>query len=187
MMSTYGPPWKLGLMGGVAIVAGVALLRLDWTVAALAAFTAMLFIARGALHVVTTSFQGVAGGLATVQGAIEIGVGLVLLAWPDPTLFIVLIVVGATAIVQGTVDAPLVVATRADRPGWSSRFRFAADLGQIAVGAVLILLRNGTVRAGAVTLGILAILAGGIELVTAIGRSRSEDTAPATPRAIRVT
>jgi uncharacterized membrane protein HdeD (DUF308 family) len=186
-MSTYGPPWKLGLIGAVAIVAGAALLRLDWTLAALAAFTAMLFIARGALHVVTTSFEGVAGGLATIQGAVEIGVGLLLLAWPDPTLFIVVIVVGATAIVQGTVDAALVLATRADRPRWMSRFRFAADLGQVALGAVLILLRNGTVRAGSSTLGALAVLAGGVELFTAIARSRSEVTAPAPTRAVRVT
>jgi uncharacterized membrane protein HdeD (DUF308 family) len=184
MMSTYGPPWKLGLIGAVAIVAGVALLRIDWTLAALAAFTAMFFVARGALHVVTTSFEGVAGGLATMQGAVEIGVGLLLMAWPDPTLLVVVVVVGAAAIVQGAIDAVLVLATRADRSGWRSRF--AADLGQIALGAALILLRNGTVRAGSVTLGALAIFAGGVELVTAVGRSRSEVAAPAPHHAVRV-
>jgi uncharacterized membrane protein HdeD (DUF308 family) len=185
MMSTYGPPWKLALIGAVAVVAGIALLRLDWTLAELTAFTAMLFIARGALHMVTTTFEGVTGGLAMLQGAAEIGVGLLLLIWPDPTVFVLVVVVGAAAIVQGTIDATLVVATRADRAGWKSRF--AADIAQIGLGVALVLLRNGTVRAVSVTLGALAILGGTVEILTAITRASAEHReGAAKPRPVRV-
>jgi hypothetical protein len=36
-----GPPWKLAVIGMVAIIAGVALLLVDWTLASLAAFAAV--------------------------------------------------------------------------------------------------------------------------------------------------
>src|SRR5262245_22539629 len=152
-MPTYGPPWKLALIGVVALVAGVALLRLDWTLPQLVAFTAMLLIARGALHLVTTSFAGVSGGLAPLQGLVELGVGVVLLAWPDPTLLILMVLVAALAIVQGTIDATLVLATRADHPAWM--VSVVADLGQIGIGVALVAVRTSSVRTGAVLLGAL--------------------------------
>jgi len=170
-MSSYGPPWKLGLIGAVAIGAGAALLRLDWTLPQLAAFTGMLLIARGALHVVTTSFAGVSGALATLQGAVEMGVGVVLLAWPDPTLFVLMITVGAMAIIKGTIDAAIVLATRKDRPVWM--VTFVADLGQIAIGVALVVVRTSSVRTCAVLLGALAIVAGVDEVVTATARARA--------------
>jgi hypothetical protein len=62
-MSTISPPWKVALIGSVAVVAGTALFLVDWTLAQLAAFVAMLFVARGALHLVTMTFDGVIGAL----------------------------------------------------------------------------------------------------------------------------
>src|SRR5690242_15266983 len=99
-MPTYGPPWKLALIGAVAVVAGVALLLVDWTVPQLAAFVAMLLVARGSLHVVTTDFEGVDGALATLRGVAEIGVGIALLAWPHPTLLVVAVLVGVLVLAR---------------------------------------------------------------------------------------
>jgi uncharacterized membrane protein HdeD (DUF308 family) len=179
-MSTYGPPWKLVLIGVVAIIAGVALLRLDWALAELAAFAGMFLIARGALHVVTTSFAGVTGGLATLQGAVEIGVGVVLLAWPDPTLFVLMVAIGALAIAQGTIDATLVAATHKDRPVWG--FTFVTDVVQIALGLALVLVRTSSVRTAALLLGALAIAAGANEVVVGLVRARAAHEARATDR-----
>jgi len=107
-MSPFGPPWKLGVIGAVAVMAGIALFLVDWTTGQLAAFVAMLLVARGALHLTTTSFDGVTGALGTLQGAVEVGAGVVLLAWPHPTLLVLTVVVGAIVVVQGTVDATIV-------------------------------------------------------------------------------
>jgi hypothetical protein len=55
-------PWKLAVTGGVGIVAGVALVSVDWTLASLAAFAGLALVARGALYLVTSaSFLGLAG------------------------------------------------------------------------------------------------------------------------------
>jgi uncharacterized membrane protein HdeD (DUF308 family) len=180
----YGPPWKLMLIGAVAIVAGIALLRLDWTLAELVAFTGMFLIARGALHVVTTSFKGVSGGLATLQGAVEIGIGVVLLAWPDPTLLVLMVAVGSLAIAQGTIDATLVLATRTTRPVWG--FTFVTDVGQIAIGLALVLVRTSSVRTSALLLGLLAIVAGSREVVIGLVRARGVQDASTAGRSAPV-
>jgi hypothetical protein len=40
-------PWKLAVTGGVGVLAGVALLFGDWTIAELAAFAGLALVARG--------------------------------------------------------------------------------------------------------------------------------------------
>ena len=42
-------PWKLAVAGGVGIVAGVALVSVDWTLASLAAFVGLAFCWRGGI------------------------------------------------------------------------------------------------------------------------------------------
>lgn len=179
-MSTFGPPWKLALIGLVAIAAGIALELVDWTLPQLAAFAAMLFLARGALHVVTTSFEGVVGALSALLGCGEIAIGVLLLAWPSPTLLVIAVVVGVLALTHGIVDATILLATRRDRPRWLPRFVAAA--AQVALGVALIARPGGSVRGTAVTLGLLAILEGVIELAEGVVGMRRERPRRATRR-----
>ena len=170
-MSPFGPPWKLGVIGAVAVIAGIALLLVDWTIAQLAVFVAMLLIARGALHVTTTSFDGVTGALGTLQGAVEAGAGVVLLAWPHPTLLVLTVVAGTIVVVQATVDATIGAATRREHVHWTARF--AADVLQVGLGVALIARPSGTVHAAGLIIGIVAIVAGGVEIATAFSRRRA--------------
>ncbi len=176
-MSPFGPPWKLAVIGAVAVIAGIALFLVDWTIAQLAAFVAMLLVARGALHLTTTSFDGVTGALGALQGALEVGAGLVLLAWPHPTLLVLAVVVGTIVVVQATVDATIVAATRREHVHWTARF--VADIVQVILGVALIARRSGTVRAAAVIIGVIAIVAGGVEIATAFSRGRAARRAAA--------
>jgi len=169
-MLSFGPPWKLALIGVVCFVAGLAFLIADWQLAELAAFVAMFFVARGALHLVTTSFDGVSGALSALQGGIEMGAGTVLLVWPHPTLLVLTVIVGVLVLVEGTVDAVVVLATRDEVPHWS--LRVIADLLELAFAAALIARPAGTVHGAAVTLGAIAVLAGVVEVTTAIQRWR---------------
>ncbi|MCU1456597.1 MAG: hypothetical protein JWL73_689 [Actinomycetia bacterium] len=170
-MSPFGPPWKLGVTGAVAVIAGVALFLVGWTIAQLAAFVAMLLIGRGALHVTTTSFDGVTGALGVLQGAVEAGAGVLLLAWPHPTLLVLTIVVGAIVVVQATVDATIVGATRREHVHWTARV--VADVLQVVLGVVLIARVSGTVRGAALIIGVVGVVAGGVEIVTALASAKS--------------
>jgi Short repeat of unknown function (DUF308) len=167
-MSPFAPPWKLGVIGAVAVIAGVALLLVGWTIAQLAAFVAMLFVARGALHLTTTSFDGVTGALGVLQGAIEAGVGVLLLAWPHPTLLVLTVVVGTIVVVQATVDATIVGATRREHAHWTARC--VADVLQVVLGVALIARPSATVRGTALIIGGVGIVAGGVEIATAFSR-----------------
>ena len=175
-MFSYGPPWKQALIGGVALVAGVALLLMDWTLAQLVAFVAMFFVGRGALHLVTMSFEGLSGAISALLGCGEIGIGVLLLAWPDPTLLVLVVVVGGLVVVRGVVDATVVLATRAEHEHW--HFRFAAAMVELALGVTLIAQPGGTVQGAAVTLGVLASFEGVAEIAETIARRRAERRVP---------
>jgi len=172
-MSPFGPPWKLGVTGAVAVTAGIALVLVfvDSTIAPLAAFVAMLLVARGALHLTTTSLDGVNGALGTLQGGAEVAAGVLLLAWPHPTLLLLTVLVGGLVVAQGVVDLTIVVATRDEHPHWPARL--AADAVQIALGITLLARPADTVRAASVIIGALAILAGGVEIAAAVAQRHS--------------
>lgn len=167
-----GPPWKLAIIAMVAIIAGVALLLVDWTLAPLAAFVTMFFVARGALHLVTTSFEGLAGALSALLGWGEVAIGVTILAWPTPTLLVFVVLVGSWVLAHGVTEATIVLATRAARAQW--QLGFLSAIVEISLGVVLITRPGGAVSGTAVTLGVLAVVAGALELATAIARRRSE-------------
>jgi uncharacterized membrane protein HdeD (DUF308 family) len=99
-----------------------------------------------------------------------------LLVWPHPTLLVVAVVVGAWVAVVATVDATLVLTTRADRHLW--QVRFGADIVEFALGIALIARPAGTVHAAAVTLGAIAVVAGAIEFAAALARARAPRETP---------
>jgi uncharacterized membrane protein HdeD (DUF308 family) len=169
-MLSYGPPWKLGLVGAISVVAGIAFFLVDWRLDELAAFVAMFLIARGALHIVTTTFEGTSGALSALQGGGEIAGGILLLVWPHPTLLVLTVVFGVIVLVEGTVDATVALATRSERTHW--QYRFVADLVENALAVALIARPAGTVHGAAVTLGAIAVLAGIVEIATAVARQR---------------
>ena len=170
-MSPFGPPWKLALIGAVTVTAGIALFLVEWTIAQLAVCVGMLLVARGALHLTTTSFDGVTGALGTLQAAVEVVAGAVLLAWPHPTLLVLTVVVGTLVVVQGTVDATVVAATRREHAHWTARF--VADVVQVMLGVALIARSSDTTRAAALIIGAIAIVAGGVEIAAAFSHRRT--------------
>ena len=175
-MFSYGPPWKQAVIGAVAVIAGLALLLIDWTLAQLVAFVAMFFVGRGALHLVTMTFEGVSGALSALLGCAEIGIGVLLLAWPNPTLLVLAAAVGGLVLVRGIVHATVVLATRVEQQHWA--LQLASAIVELALGVTLIARPGGTVQGAAVTLGVLAVFEGVVEFAEAIARKRAERPAP---------
>lgn len=152
-------PWKHTLTGGVGIVAGVALLSVDWSISQLAAFVGLALVARGALHLVTTTrFVGFAGAFAVFDVAGDLGVGITVVSWPGPTKLTLALLIGSWAIVRAIAGATIAVTTRADHPWWLPSIVFAATAG--VLGAVLIARSGGPLHATVVTVGLLALVEG---------------------------
>ena len=168
--------WKSAIIGTVTVIAGIALVLGTWALDELVAFVAMFMVARGALHIVTMSFEGATGALAALQGGGEVGVGLLLLIWPSPTLTVLVVVVGTWVIVRAVVAATLVAATRLERVGW--RLQFMASLVEVAFGVALIARPSGSVESTAWILGALAVFDGLLEIVAAAAFTRVEGHGP---------
>lgn len=174
-MWSFMVPWKLAVAGCVAIASGVALLRVDWSVEQLAVFVAFTFVARGALHLVTLTFEGVDGALAALRAGSELAVGVVLLAWPSPSIEVVAVVVGVIVLVYAVTTGTIAVATRADERGW--KLELASTLAEAALGVVLLVNSRASVHTIVVTLAVLALVTGGTEVVAAVFRRRAQETA----------
>jgi uncharacterized membrane protein HdeD (DUF308 family) len=166
-------PWKLAVTGGVGIVAGVALVSVDWTLASLAAFVGLALVARGALHlVVTAPFVGLAGAFAVLGVAGDVGVGIIAIAWRDPTLLSLAVLVGSWAILRAIVGGTIAVTTPAEHPPWPLSLVFA--IAELVVGVIVVARPGEPVRGLAVTIGLLALLEGTREIAEAVFRSRRE-------------
>jgi uncharacterized membrane protein HdeD (DUF308 family) len=170
------PTWKVAVIGAVAVTAGCALVVVNWTVPQLAAFLAMLFIARGALHLVTTSFEGMPGALSALLGLGEVAVGLVLLIWPSATVIVIVVVVGVWTITRAVTLGTNILATRRQHP--HLRLLLVPPVVELAGGLILFARASGSVRDVAVVIGALMIVDGITELLLAIEAQRHAGRGP---------
>ncbi len=166
-------PWKLAVTGGVGIVAGVALVSVDWTLAELAAFAGLALVARGALHLVTSaSFGGLAGAFAVLEVAGDVGVGITAIAWRDPTLLSLAVLVGSWAILHAIAGGTIAVTTPTEHPPWPLSLIVA--MVAVVLGVILIARPGDSVRGVAVIIGLLALLEGTREVAEAAFRHRRD-------------
>lgn len=175
-------PWKLAAIGAMTVVGGIALLSADWSVEQLVAFLAMFFVSRGTVHLaVTPGWVGLSGAISALYGGGEIAVGLVLLVWPDPTQFVLVVVAGSWVILYGIVAATIAVTTRAEE--LRGLVPLAAAVVDIALGVALLARHGATISSIATLIAALAIAQGVAEVCVAATRKRATRTSPARPAA----
>jgi len=165
-------PWKVVVTGGVGVIAGVALLTVEWTtLAPLAAFVGMALVARGALRLVAAGpFVGFEAAFVILAIAGDVGVGITVLAWPDPTRQIVVLLVGSWAIVRAIAGGTIAATTRADHPWWLPSIALAMAAG--VLGAIVLTRSSGSVHSISVIIGLLVLLQGSHEVLEGALRHR---------------
>jgi uncharacterized membrane protein HdeD (DUF308 family) len=179
------PTWKVAVIAAVMIAAGVKLLLTNWSLDALSVFVAMVFIAAGALHIVTLSFVGLPGALSALGGGGELAVGATVLAWPAPTLLVLRLLAGSWILVSGVADATVLLATRVERRRWL--LPFLGALVRVALGVILLLWPGVTAQGVGAVLGTAAVLGGTVGLSAVGGRRRAQrPRAPGPPRSVSV-
>jgi uncharacterized membrane protein HdeD (DUF308 family) len=156
--------WVLLLSGIVSIVAGGFILLIDWSLNDLAVFLGALFIVRGIFNMLSLPLDGSVRGWAVAFGLIEVGVGIAVLVWPDPTLLVVAAFIGWWILFSGVMTIVGSISARRVLPYWGL---FLA-LGIVeAVLAVWLLERPGlTLLATVLAIGLWSIIYG-IVLTTA--------------------
>jgi uncharacterized membrane protein HdeD (DUF308 family) len=157
--------WLLGLRGVIAIVFGVlALLWPGLTLLALAILFGVYAIVDG----VVTVGHGVRGRLETSQrvarivlGVLTVIAGILALVLPGLTALVLVIVIGAWALVTGAIDVWM-----ASRVPGNSPLLVLGIVSMLA-GALVLLRPSAGAFAIAVVIGIWAIIAGIVRLLQA--------------------
>jgi uncharacterized membrane protein HdeD (DUF308 family) len=154
-----GDDWLLSVLAGVVLVAvGVWMLaNLYESVTVLAVLVGLSLIVGGIVEAVALGGAGGLGPVAWVAGGLLVAAGIVVLAWPDATLWTIAILAGAALIVAGLVRAAAALAHR-ERPDWPAGL--AVGVLGVVVGAVVLAWPGATLVVLAIVFGIRAVATG---------------------------
>jgi uncharacterized membrane protein HdeD (DUF308 family) len=110
--------WVLLLTGVISVVAGVIVAFGDWTVGDLVVFVGTLLIIRGFFTAFSVPVDGSLRTWSVVLGLLEVGVGVSVWIWPDPTLLIVAAYIGWLLLFRGVMTIIGSIFSRRFVPYW---------------------------------------------------------------------
>jgi uncharacterized membrane protein HdeD (DUF308 family) len=156
--------WTTLLLNGlVLIVAGVLIFSIDWSVRSLSTFIGALFIFEGFWAMLTAGIDNRAANFVT--GLLSVAAGVVIIAWPSPSLIVLGIFLGSWLIVIGTLTISGAFAARKVLPDWW--LLLLLGLVEVPLG-VLALADPGATLAALITVGgIWAVAIGAMRIVLA--------------------
>ena len=156
--------WTTLLLNGlVLIVAGVLIFSIDWSVRSLSTFIGALFIFEGIYAMVVAGIDNRAANVVT--GLLSAAAGVVIIAWPSPSLIVLGIFLGSWLIVVGTLTISGAFAARKVVPDWW--LLLLLGLSEVSLG-VLALADPGATLAALITVGgIWAVAIGAMRIVLA--------------------
>jgi len=166
--------WWVVLLNGLALIAaGVLILSIDWSVESLATFFGALFIFEGLTLALTFGMDTRARVLNVVTGLLSIVTGVVIIAWPEPGLVAVAIVLGSWLIVIGTTTIVGAFAARDTLPDWW--LLLVMGLAEVALGVLAVADPGDTLVALITVGGIWAVAIGVIRVALSAQLKRLPD------------
>jgi len=150
--------WVLLLSGIVSIVAGGIILLVDWSLNDLALFLGVLFIVRGVFNMMSLPLDGSMRGWAVALGLLEVGVGIAVIVWPDPTLLVIAAFIGWWVLFSGVMTVVGSISARQILPYWG--LFLALGILEAVVGVWLLYRPGLTLLATVFAIGLWAILYG---------------------------
>jgi uncharacterized membrane protein HdeD (DUF308 family) len=152
--------WWIPLLAGlVSIGLGLAILATDWTVHALVIITGLVFVIRGIALAFSPVYAGRTSGEQVVAGIAGVIAGVVLVAWPGPSLLVLAFFVGAWLAVSGGFHIVTSVSRRRELPEWGFTF---------LLGVIELLLGIWAMRRPEATLALLIAIIGLWAVVTGV-------------------
>ena len=148
-------PWVL-LNGLVLVVVGVLIWSIDWSVRSLSTFIGALFIFEGFWAMLTAGIDNRAANFGA--GLLSIAAGIVIIAWPDPSLIVLGIFLGSWLIVIGTLTIAGAFAARDVLPDWW--MLLLLGLLEIPLGVLAFAAPGATLAALITVGGIFAVVVG---------------------------
>jgi uncharacterized membrane protein HdeD (DUF308 family) len=153
-------------LGVLSIVAGLIILATDWTVRELALFAGILFVLRGVGLAINALDGRQTSVLQLVAGVGAILAGIWLMVWPDPSLLVLAIFIGAWITASGVVNVTLAVARRDFIRHWA--LVLAVGIVEILLGIWAMRRPDFSLTLAITVLGFWAILTGVLFCVVAV-------------------
>jgi uncharacterized membrane protein HdeD (DUF308 family) len=159
--------WWIPLLTGlVSIGLGLAILATDWTVHALAVVTGLVFIIRGIGLAFSPTYAGRTSGEQVAAGIAGVIAGVVLAAWPGPSLLVLAFFAGAWLAVSGGFHIVTSVSRRRALPHWG--FTFSAGVIELLLGIWAMRRPEATLALLITIIGLWAVLTGVIYCALAL-------------------
>jgi uncharacterized membrane protein HdeD (DUF308 family) len=158
--------WALLAVGVVSVIAGGLILIIDWSVADLAVFLGTLFVVRGILTMASLPLDGSPRGWAIAMGLLELGVGIALFAWPEPTLLVVAAFIGWWVLFSGVMTIAGAVSARRFLPYWG--LWMALGIGEVVIAFWLLQQPGLTLVSAVLAIGLWSIFYGVVLIAASI-------------------
>jgi uncharacterized membrane protein HdeD (DUF308 family) len=158
--------WWIPLLTGVVSIGfGLAILATDWTVRTLVVITGLVFIIRGIALAFSPAYAGRTSGEQVVAGIAGVIAGVVLVAWPGPSLLVLAFFTGAWLAVSGSFHIVTSFSRRRELPQWG----FTGTLGviELLLGVWAMRRPEATLALLITIIGLWAVLTGVIYCVLA--------------------
>ncbi|MFL6136971.1 MAG: HdeD family acid-resistance protein [Frankiaceae bacterium] len=147
-----GRLWWVPLAAGLlSIGLGLAILVSDWTVHALVVAAGAVLVLRGLALAFHPAFAADGAFEQVVAGLVGVVAGVVLIAWPKPTLLVLAVIAGAWLALSGTLHILMSVARRKHLAQWWL---------STGIGVVELLLGVWVMRRPEVTLSLVVTVIG---------------------------
>lgn len=167
--------WAIPLIAGiVSFGLGLAFLANDWTLKALVVVTGLLFVFRGLALIFSPEEATATVGEHVVAGILGIVAGVVLIAWPGPTLLVLAFFVGAWLAASGGFRIVDAIAHRHELPHWITVL--AIGVVELALGVWAMRRPEVTVNLMTAILGLWAVITGVILAIQAFEIRRDAKT-----------
>jgi uncharacterized membrane protein HdeD (DUF308 family) len=157
--------WVLLLSGIIGVVAGGIIVFTDWSVGDLALFIGAVLIFRGVFTALSIPIDGSVRTWAVALGIIEVGVGVAVFAWPEPTLLVIAFFIGWLVLFSGIMTVAGSISGRGILPYWGLMLAFG--ILEIVVAFFLLDRPGLTLVAAVLAVGLWAIIYGVVEIVLA--------------------
>jgi uncharacterized membrane protein HdeD (DUF308 family) len=157
--------WSVLFSGALSSAAGILILSINWTLADLAVFLGAYLIFRGFVQAFSAPLGGSGWAYFSASGLLSVAAGIVVVAWPGPTLLITAIFIGVAIVAYGTMNVAGAISNRR----WASYWWVVLVLGILELLLGLWLLRRpGLTLAVAITAtGFWALFIGATQTIVA--------------------
>ncbi len=170
-VETIAKAWWLLLVGGaLSVIIGIVILEVDWTAKSLAMVIGIILIIRGIFDALTPPLDGAPRSWAVITGVLSIGVGILIMVWPNASLHVIAVIIGVWILFVGIIEIVGAVANHRTMPMWG--VMLVAGIVTTAIGVWALRQPGMTLAVLIVLVGIWAIIVGTIEIIASFEMKR---------------